>query len=102
MKALTTIFIVLPFMAFAQLNLQVISHKGDPILLGEVNRAGMEAAPFGDWFRTAYEAYQVDRAALADAHLEGVDLLVFMGTWCEDSQRELPPFLQNPRPPRLP
>jgi thiol-disulfide isomerase/thioredoxin len=24
--------------------------------------------------------------------LEGVDLLVFMGTWCEDSQRELPHF----------
>ncbi|MBK8565258.1 MAG: thioredoxin family protein [Saprospiraceae bacterium] len=92
MKALILPFFALPFMAFAQLNFQVISHKGDPILLGEANRAGLVAAPFGDWFRPAYDAYQVDKAALANADLAGVDLLVFMGTWCEDSQRELPHF----------
>lgn len=92
MKALILPFLILPVVAFLQPNLQVISHKGDPILLGEVNRAGLEAAPFGDWFRPTYVAYQVDKMALADANLEGVDLLVFMGTWCEDSQRELPHF----------
>jgi thiol-disulfide isomerase/thioredoxin len=92
MKAFMLIFTALPLMLCAQLNQQVISYKGDPILLGEVNRAGLEAAPFGDWFRPAYDAYQVDKVVLANADLAGVDLLIFVGTWCEDSQRELPHF----------
>jgi len=92
MKAFMLLFTALPLMVCAQLNQQVISHNGDPILLGEVNSAGLEAAPYGDWFQPAYQAYQVDKTALANTKLEGVELLVFVGTWCEDSQRELPHF----------
>ncbi len=80
--------------AVSELNKQVTSHEGEAMLLGPVNRAGFQAAPFKGWFDPTYAEYQVRASALAGAAegLKDVEIQVFMGTWCSDSQMQVPQF----------
>lgn len=78
----------------APLNQKVTSHEGEPILLGQVNRTGFMEVPFKGWFESTYSEYKPRESALegvADA-LKNVKITVFMGTWCSDSQMEVPQF----------
>jgi hypothetical protein len=46
-------------------------------------------------FRTAYEKYQPSSAEIAAAKsLSGKSLVVLFGTWCHDSEREVPRLLK--------
>lgn len=75
-------------------NLLATSVYGEPMLLGRIDRKGLTSGPFAQWFDTEYASYTVHTQELADikSKLAGVDILVFMGTWCPDSQREVPRF----------
>ncbi len=46
------------------------------------------------WFEPAYEAYTPNQSALQTIaeHISDYKIVVFMGTWCPDSHRELPKF----------
>lgn len=64
-----------------------------PKLLGVCTTAQLSEEPFAEWYRGAYEAYtphQETAARLADIGFDDVEVTVFFGTWCGDSQRELP------------
>ncbi len=78
----------------ALLNQEVINHEGEKILVGKANREGLQQEPYGEWFEAGYQSYGVDTEALAglDKALERVDIMLFMGTWCSDSQRDVPHF----------
>jgi thiol-disulfide isomerase/thioredoxin len=86
------LFLLLAFLAAgcASLNKQVISHEGEPILLGKINQTGLEKSPYSEWFNSAYREYAVDQVSLNNADFSSVEILTFMGTWCSDSQREVP------------
>lgn len=47
---------------------------------------------FKSWFNPGYQDYSVDSVTLEKLKpfLKDVTITVFMGTWCEDSQRETP------------
>lgn len=78
----------------ASINQKATSHEGGPMLLGQVNRTGFMEAPFKEWFESTYAEYKPREGALegvADA-LENVKITLFMGTWCSDSQMEVPQF----------
>lgn len=64
----------------------------DPILLGVQNRDKLEADPYNTWFMTSYKDHTLDTETLptVKAGLKDVRMTIFMGTWCEDSQREVP------------
>lgn len=66
--------------------------QDDPILLGVQNRDKLEAEPYNDWFMTSYKDHTLDTETLptVKAGLKDVRMTIFMGTWCEDSQREVP------------
>lgn len=66
----------------------------DPILLGEQHRDVLEANPYNKWFMTSYKDHTLDTETLTTvkAGLKDVRITAFMGTWCEDSQREVPAF----------
>jgi thiol-disulfide isomerase/thioredoxin len=74
------------------LNQRLADHQGDTILLGPIDRHGLEQPPFSAWFDPGYRQYRVDAASLEGLapKLQGVDILVFLGTWCSDSQYEIP------------
>lgn len=64
----------------------------EEILLGHVNRNGLEMEPFGDFFASGYKNHELDMEAVAKITplLIDVDIHVFMATWCEDSIWEVP------------
>ncbi|MFT4699065.1 MAG: thiol-disulfide isomerase/thioredoxin [Flavobacteriaceae bacterium] len=62
------------------------------MLLGQVNKKGFKNEPFSTWFDTEFSGYTINEAVIDSIQplVEHVTLKVFMGTWCEDSQRETP------------
>tara|TARA_Y100000815_G_C13302091_1_gene484988 strand:+ start:168 stop:734 length:567 start_codon:yes stop_codon:yes gene_type:complete len=64
----------------------------DGILVGKIKRKDLESEQFGLWFNPKYEEYTVDstRIDAIKKGLKGVDITLFMGTWCGDSKRETP------------
>lgn len=71
-----------------------VPYEDTVMLLGKANRKGFQMDAFKDWFNTGYEDYKVDSETLEKLKplLKDVTITVFMGTWCEDSQRETPHF----------
>lgn len=65
-----------------------------PILTGIQTREAISAVPYDSWFAPTYATYSSDKETLDAAKplLNGVTIKIFMGTWCEDSQREVPHF----------
>jgi len=73
-------------------NIEVTDKKGNLILLGKTSRERLAKAPFDGWYTKNYEAYSVDSntAAQLKPLLKHKQFLLFMGTWCGDSRREVP------------
>lgn len=71
-----------------------VPYEDSVMLLGKANRKGFQMDAFKDWFNTGYETYSVDSETVEKLKplLKDVTITVFMGTWCEDSQRETPHF----------
>ena len=66
------------------------------ILVGTASLDSLLTEPFDDWFEQFYREAQPDPAtvqAIAPL-LEEVQIHAFIGTWCEDSQREVPKFVK--------
>jgi len=73
---------------------EIIEEIEVPVLLGVQKRATLEASPYDSWFNENYKQHTLDTATIhtIKGELAATDILVFMGTWCEDSQRETPAF----------
>jgi len=71
-----------------------VPYEDSVMLLGKANRKGFQMDAFKEWFNTGYEGYNVDSETVEKLKplLKDVSITVFMGTWCEDSQRETPHF----------
>ncbi len=70
------------------------NNQQPPMLLGKKEKANLETEPYVSWFHTNYEAYTVNEnlAAQLKPLLKNVKITIFMGTWCGDSKRQVPPF----------
>ena len=66
------------------------------ILVGTASLDSLQNAPFSEWFEPALSSANPDMEKVRELQplLEGVEILVFLGTWCEDSQREVPVFVR--------
>ncbi|OAB76149.1 thioredoxin family protein [Cochleicola gelatinilyticus] len=64
------------------------------MMVGKANRKGLEKEPFKAWFDEGYKTYEPNEATINELKplLKNVTIKAFMGTWCEDSQREIPHF----------
>ena len=80
------------------LNTIVYSEKTkQDILLGPVNKAGLQLEPFREWFETNYSSYEVEKITMEAIPLsawEEIEITVVLATWCPDTRRELPRFLK--------
>lgn len=76
----------------AMLNQQIVNHEGEAIMVGRIDRQGLQQPPFSEWFSSGYEQYTVDVASLDGLQpaLKEIEILAFLGTWCSDSQQEIP------------
>lgn len=65
-------------------------------LVGAIDPQDLREAPFSSWFEAGYESYSPSPEILAtiDEHIHDYDIKLYMGTWCSDSQRDVPKFLK--------
>ncbi|PTX63534.1 thiol-disulfide isomerase/thioredoxin [Kordia periserrulae] len=65
-----------------------------PIIVGTQTREAISSEPYDSWFAPTYATYPVDKetAEKVQPLMTDVSVKIFMGTWCEDSQREVPQF----------
>jgi len=90
---LTFIFLGASFMNAQNINKEITTGKS-PYLLGKINKEGLTSANYNGWFTKNYDNYQPDETVLRNIAntLKDYEILLFMGTWCGDSKREVPRF----------
>ncbi|UOY05089.1 thioredoxin family protein [Muricauda sp. SCSIO 64092] len=75
---------------------EIATPNGDPFLLGKISKANLKASPYQTWYKNNYEAYPVDEnlVSLFKKELNQHEVVLFLGTWCGDSKREVPRMLK--------
>jgi len=70
---------------------KALTQAGDPMILGPLNRANLKDSLYQSWFQDSYDFYRVPQNWATDLKQKAqeFELVIFMGTWCEDTQREL-------------
>ena len=73
-----------------------VQEEQNDILVGTIQKSDLQQAPHKSWFEPAYEAYKPSAKALETIknNINDYEIKLFMGTWCSDSQREVPKFLK--------
>jgi thiol-disulfide isomerase/thioredoxin len=69
---------------------------GGMMLLGPINAQGLNQEPYSLWFEENTKAYTPDMTVIEEIKplLKSCYIKVFMGTWCEDSQRGVPALMK--------
>ena len=63
-------------------------------LIGVQPKESFKQQPYAEWFTPNYNDAKLDASIIKKIkkHMKGVTIKAFMGTWCEDSQHEVPIF----------
>ena len=98
---LLMIVILVPFINMAQsskFNQSVHDPNSDrDILIGYCTRDSLQGSLFKDYFTPEYASYKPDKEVMNKImekpdNLRGVHAIIVMGTWCSDSQQQVPRF----------
>lgn len=75
-------------------SLKSTTSEDEEILLGAIDLAQLKI--FSSWYSKEYDFYKVNAEAAAELKtlLNEVSITLLMGTWCEDSQREVSPMIK--------
>lgn len=76
---------------------KVKTEKPEEILLGVQRKDQLLKAPYSDWYAKEHEEYAMDKNAVAElmeSSLNDHQITLVMGTWCEDSHREVPRLMK--------
>lgn len=73
-----------------------VTDQQDDVLVGTIEQEDLKQAPYMAWFDPMYQSYTPSEESLQviKDHIHAYDIKLFMGTWCADSQREVPKFLK--------
>ena len=99
---LTIILVVFPLALQGQdkeynVETESVSPYVDKILNGPITKSGLRKMPYKIWFNKQYKTYRIDIETLRNIKqrkLRGLKVLAFMGTWCHDSNREIPRLMR--------
>jgi len=94
MKNIALILLLFAVGCTTKINQETINIEDEQILVGKVNWAGLTQQPYDEWFTPTYLSYTVDSQSLTAlaSNTDKIEVLMFMGTWCSDSQVEVPQF----------
>lgn len=72
------------------------AQQKEEMLLGTISVSELQKAPYSEWFSEGYSSYEVKENSIEklETLLQKVNIKIFMGTWCEDSQQEVPRFFK--------
>ena len=67
------------------------------IMIGYCDRQGMLSDEFGEYFEMDYNAYELSAKSMKklSEKLDKVDITIVFGSWCSDSQTQLPLFYKK-------
>jgi len=65
---------------------------GGTMLLGKINKEAFKKEAYMEWFQANEDSHTLDTATVEKIKplLKDVKITAFMGSWCPDSQREIP------------
>ena len=63
---------------------------------GEFSRKQLQNSEHNSWFMDNYDAHPLNETLVSqiDSLFSEIEVTIYMGTWCEDSQREVPGFFK--------
>ena len=66
------------------------------MMIGDISKKDFKKAPYKDWFDKEYNSYALDKNSLdkIKSKIKTKKVLVFFGSWCSDSRREVPRFIK--------
>jgi thiol-disulfide isomerase/thioredoxin len=75
---------------------EVTAKPIEVMLTGQKNKADLQQAPYNAWFTPGFENYVPNPETIAALKniTDDITIKIFMGTWCEDSQNQVPHFYQ--------
>ena len=99
MKTVSLLFIALSVSLFINgqdLNKEITLDNGQKFLVGEITKEALAQTTYKGWYKTNYDNYEVKQNLVEKFKdkLEKYQILVFLGTWCGDSKREVPRFMK--------
>lgn len=73
-----------------------VAAQSEQMLLGYLHKEDFDQEPHSNWFNENYKAYEIEKHILNDIDVQQQNLtfMVFLGSWCGDTKRELPRFLK--------
>ena len=99
MKTVSLFLIALSVSLLAKgqdLNKEIVLNDTQKFLVGEITIEALSQNNYKEWYKNNYEAYAVDQTLVEKFKepLKNYQILVFLGTWCGDSKREVPRFIK--------
>ncbi len=99
---LIILMVIFPILTSAQerevnVETESVSEYVETILNGIITKEGLQKMPYKVWFNTNYKTYLVDTETLKNIKkrsLKDLKIIAFMGTWCHDSNREIPRLMR--------
>ena len=72
------------------------SNGQSPFLIGTISLDALSSKSYQKWYTPRYDSYEVASDVISSfkTKLATYHILVFMGTWCGDSKREIPRFIK--------
>ncbi len=92
MKKIFIFLVALLISCSTQTTLHKELYKGKEILVGQTTRKSFQQKPYNEWFDANYRDYRPDTEIIKELSpvLNQYDIKIIMGTWCGDSQDQVP------------
>lgn len=106
MRKIITNIAVVAFLAFTAqqisaqkvvVNREVETTNDGKMLLGHQLKDQFLKEPYSEWYSKEFNEYALDTKAVGELRknkINSYNLIVFMGTWCEDSHRDFPRLMK--------
>lgn len=78
-------------------NREVETTNDGKMLLGNQLKEQFVKEPYSEWYAKEFNEYALDQKAVGELKknkINSYNLIVFMGTWCEDSHRDFPRLMK--------
>lgn len=79
-----------------EINQEIAMENGQSFLVGQINVEGLSSNTYKAWYESNHNGYETDQETISSFknELSEHKILLFMGTWCGDSKREVPRFIK--------
>ena len=92
MKITYYFLITLSILPSQNLKTSTDEKTGDPMIVGIAQRSDLTGGHYAKWFNEEYNEYSGNEELILASKdlLKEINIETFLGTWCEDSRREVP------------